>query len=152
MWHAVPTHCHSRSECDTESLVARQKSQGFLYHLNPCCHVCLSGSSGSVFYRACDLGRLPVIYKKQQSTPGGREESEECAPDGLLQGVTALVGVDVVGHGPVVVVGRGGGSVREHQDAVEPHGRAQRIGQRAQHRDVALVAAHLHAPAHTSNE
>ena len=34
--------------------------------------------------------------------------------------------------------------MRQHQDAVEPHGRAQRVGQRAQYWNVALVPTHLY--------
>lgn len=66
------------------------------------------------------------------------------APDGLLQGVAALVGVDIIGHGPIVVVRRCCVRMREHKDAIEPHGCAQRVGQSAQHRNVALVPTHLH--------
>ena len=62
--------------------------------------------------------------------------------DGLLHDVRALSHVGVVAHRlPVGPVRRRGGGVREHDERVEPHGGAERVGDCAQQRQVPKVGA-----------
>ena len=64
-------------------------------------------------------------------------------PDCLLQSMRPLSHIGLILHGPIAAVWWGCACVGQHENAVEPHGCSNRVGDCSQDWNVALITAHL---------